>query len=439
MKQAKTLQNSIQESRAERSKGSTQATNQANTKTVAVIGGGAAGMLSAIAAAREGAKVLLFDANDKLGRKIYATGNGRCNVTNDVMNPDCYNKEAKELLDSVYGQWNRDDLIAFFRDLGVLMHQRNGYYYPRTDQARTIVWALEREIASHSNIQVLLESRVRSVTPITDNRYRIQTDKQSFPADRVILTTGGMVSKDFGCLGDGYKMAKAFGHTIEEPVPTLVNLLTDHPHIKAASGVRCQGSVRIMIEGRVVAQAEGELQFTDNGISGIPVFQVSRYAARALAEHKEVLAGINFIRDLTPAEWNEEETRRLEDPRYVYVADLFEGLVPKGIGSFLSRSKGLSDEKKLANLEAKHQIVMNLMEDLGGIHMNIVGTGDFKRAQVTAGGIPVNEVTGSLESKKSSGLYLAGELLDVDGICGGYNLTFAMCSGYIAGQAAARS
>lgn len=473
--------------------------------SVAVIGGGAAGALAAYAAASRGAEVILLDRNDRIGRKIYATGNGRCNITNRKMTNDCYYSSSAEQILDFYRAFAPDDLLRLFEQYGIFFHERNGYVYPRTDQASTIAHALEKMLSSagvsfcpmtevtnvakgQSKDQNKGQNkdrnsdgakdwdRNRNENQNEDARFLISGQKSeyairkgklrilgaesfSMETDRVILTAGGMAAPAYGSRGDGYRFAAGFGHTVNHPEPALVPLISSDPVLKYASGVRCRARAELRLGEKTLRSEEGEIQFSENHISGIPILQLSRLAVNLLTEneneeqngdrreiqeehqkerHRDVYLLIDFLPEFTQAQWEMEKKRRLSslsDNPDSLLGDLFPGLVNDRVGNMILARRGLQAEKKCR--KAEPHLLEELLNDLRIWRIPVDGYGSFDQAQTTAGGVPLSELTENLESIKVPGLYMAGEMLDVDGICGGYNLTWAMISGYLAGCAAA--
>ena len=304
--------------------------------------------------------------------------------------------------------------------LGILLHERDGYVYPRCDQASAVREALLRRIQKE-NVTVLRECRVREIRREASGGYQVSWSRGkencSSPADAVILSTGGMVSRAYHCMGDGYRLAREL------------------------AGVRTACAVLLLINGRKAAEDCGEIQMTADGISGIPVFQISRFAARSLKDtpKKEITAVLDFLPELSEEEWKREKKRRLlQMSEQDTLGDFCLGLVPDKIASYLIADLSEVRERKISNLKDR-SIPEKLLDRMRNKTVRITGTADFEKAQVTAGGIPLSEITEKMESRFAKGLYLAGELLDVDGCCGGYNLTWAMHSGRLAGRNAVRN
>ena len=436
-----------------------------------IIGGGMAGLTAAIYAGLswEGRKpldIVLLDANKEPGKKLLVTGNGRCNITNLVQNADCYRSSGGEALKAfVFSDCTSwpEQLLAFLHsELGVLTHERQGYVYPRSDQAATIQKALLRR-AEALGIQILSGVRATSVSMCPDENGRRQflvtasglPSGTSVRAASVILATGGMVSGAYGCVGDGYQFAQSLGHSVTKRFPALCMLLSKDPGLQRLSGVRTMGEIRLYSDRQMLASSRGELQFTAEGISGIPTFQVSRYAAEADAEHP-VTVVIDFLPELSEAEWDQICGQRMEkaceeisaakqavlEGRSIRGTSLLQefllGLVPDKTAAFLIERCGEVPERKLYKLPHPQQLLRRLLGLVRHTEFEVTGTPGFERAQVTAGGVSLSCINAGMESVKVPGLYMAGELLDVDGICGGYNLTFAFHSGSAAGKSAAR-
>lgn len=410
--------------------------------------------------------IVLLDANKEPGKKLLVTGNGRCNITNLVQNADCYRSGGGDVLKAfVFSDctsWPEQLLVFLHSELGVLTHERQGYVYPRSDQAATIQKALLRR-AEALGIQILSGVRATSVSMCPDENGRRQflvtasglLSGTSVRAASVILATGGMVSGAYGCVGDGYQFAQSLGHSVTKRFPALCMLLSKDPGLQRLSGVRTMGEIRLYSDRQMLASSRGELQFTAEGISGIPTFQVSRYAAEADAEHP-VTAVIDFLPELSEAEWDQICGQRLDkaceeisaakqavlEGRSIRGTSLLQefllGLVPDKTAAFLIERCGEVPERKLYKLPHPQQLLRRLLGLVRHTEFEVTGTPGFERAQVTAGGVSLSCINAGMESVKVPGLYMAGELLDVDGICGGYNLTFAFHSGSAAGKSAAR-
>lgn len=408
-------------------------------KILAIIGGGASGMLAGITALETNPdiKVIIFDQKDILGKKILSTGNGRCNLTNEKMSLDYFRSDEPQLISSVLKDFGYPDTIRFFENLGLLTKSRNGYVYPRCDQASVVRSVLDNRLKE-------LGADIRRETTVTalfrtKKGFQIETGSGKIQADRIILSAGGKASSKLGSDGSGYTLAKSLGHSVVPVVPALVQLKVKDFAFTKASGVRTDAKVTALVNGCVAASDTGELQITNYGISGIPVFQISRYISRALYEKQNAQVMIDFLPELEEASLRELFNKRLhhlsENPK-AKPEELLTGILHTKLIPEILRIAGIRFSTKLNMI--KDAELTRLYEVLKSCMLNISDTNGFDNAQVCAGGISLKEVDmETMQSCITKGLYLAGELLDVDGICGGYNLQWAWATGYLAGKHAA--
>jgi len=416
---------------------------------VLVIGGGASGMMAAIMARRGGAGVLLLEKKSSLGKKILATGNGKCNFTNKMQSPECYHSSHRDFPWRVIKKFNWEDSVSWFHEIGILPKDRDGYMYPLSGQAASVLHALERELR-RLKTEVHTEEEVLAVR-CHDNATKgfvVTTDKGEYLARKVVVSTGGMASPVHGSTGDGYAFAKKLGHHLEAPVPALTSLVLEGDFMKAWGGMRIQGEVSLYSVGgnldklrlaghsrseeKFLATARGEIQMVSYGISGIPVFQISRFAARELYKNRGVILCLDSMPDYEE-EWIAVELlrRRKRDGRQS-MGDLLEGMLPDKLAGVLLRQSGIRISADAEKISVEK--IEKLAETIKRMWLPIKAASGFERAQVTAGGVCVDEVNpDTMESLCCRGLYLTGELLDVDGICGGYNLQWAWATGYLAG------
>ena len=394
-------------------------------------------MTAAIAAASQGAEVILFEGNDRLGKKILSTGNGKCNLGNMDFDIEKYNTENPELLKEYIKKFGVNETIAFFNSLGLLIKQKNGYLYPVSEQASTVLDILRFEIERKTEITVKTGCRVNRIErDIKNNCFRVWSGSDVFSLDRVILTCGGKAASKTGSDGNGYRLAGMMGHSMVPPVPALVQLKCREEWMKSVSGVRAEAEITLMNGGRKVTSERGELQLTDYGISGIPTFQLSRKVGYILKEQKEVEIRIDFIPDV-PREGFAEKMLGTRLPLEVCktVEEYFTGMLNKKLMLLFMKLAGLKPTESAVRADLKK--VKRVYELCRELQVHVYADNTFENAQVCAGGIPLFEINEKLESKKVSGVFMAGEILDVDGRCGGYNLQWAWCSGYQAGIYAA--
>lgn len=405
---------------------------------VIVVGAGASGMTAAIFAAREGADVVLLEHKDRVGKKILSTGNGRCNLSNRVQKPSCYRSGRTYFPLKALEKFNLEMTLDYFKELGVITRERDGYLYPYSGQASAVLDAL-RLGTSRELVHTVTECEVNSILPRNDKKsgFDVKTSQGTFPCERVILACGSKAAPVTGSDGSGYKLAKKLGHHIIKPLPALVQLRCQEKFFKQIAGVRADASIELYCDGKKISEDCGEIQFTDYGISGIPVFQVSRYASRALDEGHYVSAVLNLYPQAT-----EEGTRRMLKERVDCLADrnaedFFSGWIHKKLAQLFLKLAAIRPDMPVRNISEKQ--VNKLGDILCRFEVCIEGTNSFEQAQICCGGVDVAEIDPlTMESKKVKGLYFAGEIMDVDGICGGYNLQWAWSSGAVAGQCAGR-
>lgn len=401
---------------------------------VAVIGGGAAGMMAAITAAREGVKVTILEHKDRIGKKILSTGNGRCNFTNTFQTPACYRSDNRDFAWNIIQKFNVEKTISFFKELGIYPKDRNGYLYPYSDQAAAILEVLQIEIAK-LDICVMTEINVLDIQPVKRGIH-VTTDKKTITVDSVILACGSKAAPVTGSNGSGYQLAKLLGHRIVPVLPALVQLRCAEKFYKSISGVRVQGTVEIYADDISLASDTGEIQLTNYGISGIPVFQVSRYAAKAIYQKQSVTAVLNFMPDMNKDEFLSFLQERITLCPHKTLDEFFTGIFPKKLCELWIRLSRLPKEMRVSDLSGEQLEKLVLL--IQHLRTHITETNAFEQAQICCGGVDTTEINpDTLESNYVPGIYFAGELLDVDGICGGYNLQWAWSSGFVAGKEAA--
>ncbi|MCI8667564.1 MAG: NAD(P)/FAD-dependent oxidoreductase [Dorea sp.] len=418
-------------------------------RKIGIIGGGAAGLAAAIAAARNDrqAKVFILERNERIGRKLLATGNGRCNLTNRQAVGSCvetfYRGEDTAFAQNVLAQFGYEDTLDFFTSLGLVMRMRGDYVYPRSDQASAVLEVLELEL-KRLGVKIFYGAKVESVVRNQKGfciraAEILQEGKQGplqrFQADRVILACGGMAASTFGSDGSGFPLAKSLGHSVTLVVPALVQLrVRKHPLAKA-SGVRTEAGVTALIDGKAVFSDSGEVQITAYGISGIPVFQISRFIAYGLFKKKRSEVLLDFLPEYSEDAAYELLMKIAANRRDLTADAWLSGIFNRKLVPRILEQAGVRLQTPVSGLD--QQKLREVAKKCKGIVLEIQDTNGFENAQVSAGGVRTKEVCPqTMESLRTKGLYLAGELLDVDGICGGFNLQWAWSTGCIAGKAA---
>ncbi len=408
---------------------------------VAVIGGGASGMMAAITAARLGAEVTVYEKNDRVGKKILATGNGKCNFSNRDFGKQHYYGNW-EKLKGYFDQFSVEDAVDFFRKAGMLVKDKGGYLYPWPEQASAVLDILRLEM-KRSGVETELGVDVEKIGIADGGRkgfFIICPDGGEKTYDAVILACGGCAAPKTGSDGSGFALAGKMGHHIVPAVPALVQLRCKDSFLKITAGVRCWariGLYEVKRDGgrRFVQEEEGELQFTDYGISGIPVFQMSRQAAYLVDQGKRAVASIDLLPQMDRQEFEEMCMCRMGNAPGRTLEEFLVGLANKKINLMIIKEAGHRPGDEAGELGEKK--LRELLHSYKELWVHIYAANSFEHAQVTAGGVDLDEVTQGLESQKVPGIFFAGELLDVDGRCGGYNLQWAWTSGYIAGRSAA--
>ena len=419
-----------------------------NRRRTGIIGGGAAGMMAAIAAAdeRNGApdEVVILEKKERIGKKILVTGNGKCNLTNLSFSMEkigeYYHGAPPERLRPLFSRFSAKDTIRFFEHLGMLTTSRDGYIYPLSGQASTVLDTLRFEL-ERLKVRVMTECWIETIRPQKGGGWLVRTPEEDLRFDRLILACGSPAGQKPGEGMDGYAFASALGHRVNPPVPALAALRCEGDLWKSLAGVRCSAYIRLFTRQKGKRNApvreyaeEGELQLTDYGISGIPVFQLSRHAALSLAQGGQVWGQIDFL----PSFSGKKEAyaalmqRRISACTGRSLEVLFCGLANRKILLSLFKKNGLKPQDPV---DGKHlEAIRQVFSDLRCFPVRIRQVNPFSGAQVCAGGVAFDEVTDRLESRKHPGLFFAGELLDVDARCGGYNLQWAWTSGFIAGR-----
>ena len=386
-----------------------------------VIGGGAAGICAAISRKRLGGQVIICEKTVRIGKKLLVTGNGRCNLSNDTLNETCYNLPARNLVKAVFGRFGKDDILKFFHELGLYVYSQDGRIFPVTNQASSVLNVLEMEL---SRLQVSIEYDFDCATVTPGKNGFIVTSRQGkkIKCDKVIITGGGKSYPTFGSDGNIYDIAKKLGHTIIEPVPCAVPLDSKDRLCHLLQGQRITAIVKSVIQGKESSGVSGELLFTKYGLSGTCILDISESASIAI--NRNHLAPVFVAADLIPfldkAELTNELLRR-KSAGYT-ASEMLTGILPAKLCAALRdifTQRGMEDT----------------VDALKNYRFKITGTRGWNEAEFTAGGINTREIdAATLQSKMVDGVYFAGEVLDVNGKRGGYNLAWAWASGMVSGQ-----
>ena len=394
---------------------------------VCVIGGGAAGMLAALTAAENGHRVLLLERQSRVGRKLLATGNGRCNLSNYHVSPAHYHGGAG-FCDFALSQFDVGETLQYFASLGLLtVAEASGRIYPMSNMAGSVLdvlrYALERP-----EIDLQTGQTVTAVRKMPEG-FSVKTETDTFSAQRLILAAGGAAGSKVGGGMDGYRLAKSLGHHRTALYPSLVQLKTDPTYPRALKGVKAQCGISICRGSQVLARNSGEVLFTEYGVSGPAIFDLSRSVS---AGGSDLTCLLNFFPD-----WEEAEVLHWLCQRQAAMAaheasTLLTGSCHTRLGQMICKSAGFTNQRAAG---LTRDDLRRIARQATHFALPITGTCGFDQAQVTAGGLDTSEFDPrTLQSRLVPGLYACGELLDIDGDCGGYNLQWAWSSGRLAGK-----
>ena len=401
---------------------------------IAVIGGGASGMMAAITARKSGKEVVILERKDRILKKVLITGNGRCNITNVNANISNYFGKNISSVENILNSFNPQDTMDFFNGLGVVCNEENrGKVYPLSGQASSVVDALRFE-AERLGVRIETEFYVRKIEK-EGFKFKIYSEeRKKIEAGRVIIAAGGQSYPELGSNGSGFELAKELGHSVTKLSPSIVQLKTEKHQVKGLQGITTDAAVTAYGDNKKICTYDGELLFTDYGISGNVVFNISF----VMPLYKNVEFEIDFMEKFDYNELYEILKERKKIMSHLTMENYFNGMINKKLGQFLSKMSGIEKLSKPVK-DLNDSEIRKLCTVLKKYRVKILDTTGFKNAQITAGGVSLDEVNPeTLESKIVKGLYFSGEVLDVYGECGGFNLQWAWASGYIAGKNVAK-
>ncbi len=397
---------------------------------VLIIGGGAAGMMAALSASEDSNNtVTILERQNRVGKKLMATGNGRCNLTNRAASVEYYHGEQPEFVRHAMEKLSVDDTLSLFRQLGLYtVMEENGKYYPLSDQANSVVDTL-RFALEQRGVNIITSCDVLSVSKKARG-YQIETTGEKYFADKLIVACGGCAGKALGGTRSGYKLLGSLGHSCTELSPSLVQVKTDPTYVRSLKGVRADCTMKLKAAGRTVAQSSGEVQFTDFGVSGPVTFELSRCVS---VRREEMVLLLDFMRNFSEDQLLQALRQRIEVFPSLNTEQLLTGMLNTRLGLAVVKFAGLNIHAPLADLCEDE--LRRVAHALKHFPLSVEGTLGMEHAQVTAGGVLTSEFRAdTLESRFAPGVFAAGEVLDIDGDCGGFNLQWAWSSGYLAGK-----
>lgn len=402
----------------------------------AIIGGGPAGMMAAIAAS-EKSQVTLYEKNDILGKKLLITGKGRCNLTNAGTEDEIIEAFGKNgrFLFSALNSFSNKDLMNFFEKRGLpLKVERGKRVFPESDKSLDVLRVLEKEL-NEKNIKILKNTSVKKINVLENNGFEIVTEKGNETYDALVITTGGKSYPKTGSTGDGYIFARSLGHSVSSLSPYLIPLETNQEDIKELMGLSLKNVLlKAFINGKKKGEEFGEMIFTHFGISGPVVLTLSKIAVDALKKEKnKVVYYIDFKPALSFDELDKRIIRDFEKYNNKQFKNALDDLLPRKMIPVVLNRSGIDEEKKVNQIsKEERKIIIDLLKNFP---VEISGTRPLSEAIVTSGGISLKEINPkTMESKLYPGLFFAGEILDLDGVTGGYNLQEAFSTGFLAGS-----
>lgn len=399
---------------------------------IAIIGGGASGLMAGIVAARAGGDVTLYEHNSSVGKKILASGNGRCNIINTTATADDYFGTDPHFTSYALEQLPFADFINFCHSIGLLLDiKEDGRCYPLSNEAKAVLYALS-SAAKDAGVKILIDTKVTKIEKAGD-AFLVHTDHEKKKFDKLLIATGSQAAPQLGATDDGYRFAYAFGHTLVPAYPSLVQLhLNSKIHPKMA-GVKTFAEVTLYVNSKQIEKVQGDILFASYGISGLAILDISQKASHALLNHQKVMLCINLLPRFNAQQLSDLFHQLVAAVPNHTLETVLGGLVPAKTVAHLCEAAVVNPVKTVSMLTPKE--INKLLELIANWKFEVIDTHGFKHAEVSGGGIATKDINNkTMESKLVSGLYFAGEVLDIVGRRGGYNFNFAWASGMIAGR-----
>ena len=388
-------------------------------KKVAIIGGGASGLLCAIYCARKNLSVDLFEQNQKLGKKILVSGNGRCNITNEHLSSDHYFSQDPKFTNYALDNFGFTAFSKFCKSIGLLLNiQDDGKVYPLSNEAKSVLTLLETQ-AKNLGVNIFVNSKVTDIKKIL------------LKYDAVVIATGSEAASHLGGGSDGLEFARVFAHNIIPTYPSLVQLETDAKFLKKMAGVKIKGEVTLLINNQVEKITQGDILFTNYGLSGFAILDISQSVSIALSEYQSVQVSLNLLPNFNAQKLSAHILSASKEIQHITLHEILCGLVPQKIANGIIEHLNLEEHRSHIDTKLSKKIANALLN----LRLNIDATHGFRHAEVSGGGVDVSEIDPkTMESYKQKNLYFCGEVLDVVGERGGYNFAWAWASAYLAAQ-----
>ena len=413
---------------------------------IIIVGGGAAGLVAAVCCAKKlkgKIKIAVIEKEFKLGKKLLATGNGKCNMTNENMSEEYYNIDSREFVSNIISKYSTDKIIAFWNSLGLLCKADSfGRVYPYSGQASAVLDVLLMNL-EYYGVDVFCETNITNVLPESSG-YKLTAYKKIFTAQKVILATGGKVQPSLGSNGASYQFAAELGLKCTDVFPSLAPIPCNDKYLSLMKGVRTAATVSLNADGNIIHSEQGELQLNEKNISGICIFQLSRYVNEYFEfktidgiKYNHISIVADFMPDYSLSETENLLKKRRKQMPTLKTEDLMTGIINKKIGLYLAKNLNIELDSELYSLTDDD--IEKIAVSVKSCEFVPSGMSGINSAQVTAGGIELSEIGKNMMSLKYKDLYIIGEALNVDGMCGGYNLHWAFANGIIAGNDAANS
>lgn len=404
---------------------------------VIIVGGGASGMMAAITAKDLGKDVAIVEGTDRIGKKILTTGNGRCNISNATISRPytTYMSENNNFFAPCLDNFSVEDMKNFFLSLGLpLVELERGKLYPQSLQASSVV-DIFRFSLDEKEIPIYTDCKIKNIHK--DKKFTLSTNNDEYPTlscGKLILACGGKSASKTGSDGSGFKLAKSLGHSIVDPTPGIVQLKLDYPYLKALSGIKFNGIASLYVDDKLVRYDNGEILFTDYGISGPPILQLSSLASKALLNNRKVEISVDMMPDSSFDEVDNFIQGHLAVFSHRSISDALIGIINKKLIPTLLKDIGIrSLHSPCYDIDWNYKALLS--KRLKEWRFTCIDTNGFNSAQVTVGGVNTMDIDpNTLESKIVPNLYFCGEILDVTGDCGGFNLNWAWCSGFLVGN-----